>query len=209
LFKGIQSEKINSLLNEINFELHKFTRGEIIFTPDSYSAKIGFIYDGECEICCLKPEGKTILNTIKPGDSFGILAALGQKEFPTEIYAKKNTSVLFLSSEDLITLIKSSSAVALNVIEFLAGRVNFLNKKINTVTKTTVEKKLAAYLITRCKNECSTTFHFNFKKCGESINAGRASVYRAIENLKTKGYISAEKKNITIRNISTLEEFVK
>lgn len=209
LFRGTSDEEIDRLCDQVNFNLKSYSRGDKIYTPESYTSEIGFVYLGECEVRCCKSEGKTILNTIKVGDSFGILAALGKKEFPTEIYAKRNSSVLFLSSEDLLHLINSSPKIALNVIDFLSDKVTFLNKKINTVTKGCVDKKLAAYLITSYYENEKAPFEVNLKKCSESINAGRASVYRSLESLKSKGYIQAENKIITILNLKQLEDFSK
>jgi len=85
----------------------------------------------------------------------------------------------------------------------------FLNEKIETVTKVSVEKKLGSYLISKAKELKKSAFSLNLKKCAESIGAGRASVYRALKTLKTKGYIEAENKFVSIISIVNLEEFLK
>ena len=209
LFSGVDDETIDNLSQSVDFEIIKYSRSQSIFTPESYSQKIGFVYEGECEVRCRSAGGKALLNLIKKGESFGILAALGKTEFPTEIYARKNSTVIFMNKDGLISLINSSPKIAMNVISFLADRVAFLNKKINIVTKSNVEKKLASYLISRYKNEGKSSLEFNMKRCSESISVGRCSVYRAIENLKNKGYIEAENKIISILNFKELEKFAK
>lgn len=209
LFDGIDEDSAFELCKNMSFESKKYMRGERIFTPDDYSADIGFVYKGECEIRCHKTDGRTVLNSIKEGESFGILAALGKNQFPTEVWARKNSTVVFISKNDLIKMIQTSSDVAMNIIDFLAEKVDFLNRKINTVTQGSVEKKLAAYILLKAKNDNSTCLELNLKKCSESISAGRASVYRALENLKSKGYVTAENKKINILNLVQLEEFSK
>ena len=209
LFHGLDKKDAEDLTKNVEIEVCDYHRGDLIFTPQSYSPKIGFVFEGECEVRCKTTDGKTILNLIKVGESFGILAALGEKEFPTEIYAKRNSKIGFIRSKDLIRLIEESGTVAMNVIKFLAGRVSFLNRKLNTVTKNSVEKKLASYIYSRYRSENTLSIPFNLKKCSESISAGRASVYRSLENLKSKGYISAENKKINIINLQSLEDFLK
>lgn len=209
LFQNLSNEEFEKLTSVIDFEKIKYSRGETIYSPTAHIPKIGFVFDGECEIICHKSDGKTILNSAKAGDSFGILAALGEKDFKTEIYSKKNTTVLFMDSTELINLIYSSPTVAMNVIKFLSGKVAFLNRKLNTISKSSVEKKLASYLLSRYRAEEKLNLTFNIKKCSESISAGRASVYRALESLKSKGYIQAEDKTVTIIDYKKLEEYTK
>ncbi len=117
--------------------------------------------------------------------------------------------MLFIDGSDLILLINRSGTVAMNVIGFLAERVAFLNRKINTVTKTGVEKKLASYLLSKAHTVDRNEFEFNFKKCAESISAGRASVYRALNSLKSRGYIEAENRIIKILDIKSMEDLLK
>ena len=209
IFENMDDEKIHQLTKNTHFEKLDFHRGDIIYSPKSYEKKIGFILSGECEIRNTRCDGKVILNSIKDGGSFGILAVFKNEAFPTEVYAKKNTTVLFLEADELERLCKKSSDVSLNIIKFLADKVSFLNQKISTVTKTNVEKKLASYLISRSKECGSCTFEFNIKKCAETISCGRASVYRALNSLKYKGYIEAENKFMTILNIKSMEDLTK
>ena len=210
LFSGIEDGMYECLIEKLDMRKVKYSRTEIIYSPKSFSTEVGFILSGECEIRQhASDSGKVILNTLHCGDSFGILAAFGKEVFPTEVYAKKNSEILFITSDSLTSLIRASSDVALNVIHFLSERVVFLNKRIEAATLGSVDKKLASYLLNLSARENTSTVSLNFKRCSETISAGRASVYRSIESLKNKGYIEAENKFIKILDKEKLEDFIK
>ena len=188
----------------------EYQRGELIFSPSDKGGRVGFVVEGECEVLRDRSgENKVILNILKENDSFGVLSIFGDALFPTYVYSRKKCRICYISEEDTRRLIELSPRVAVNVIEFLANRVGFLNSRIETVTMTTVESKLASYLINKSETMDCLSFPFNMKRCSESISAGRSSVYRAIETLKSQGCIEAENKLIKILDIKKLEEFTK
>lgn len=171
---------------------------------------MGFILSGECEVESHTADGNKIsLNFLRDGDSFGVLALFSDEDFPTEIRARKSTSVLFLDKSSLVALIEASPKISLNLIKFLSRRVAFLNGKIDTVTQGSVDTKLASYLLSRAKAEGGSSLSFNFKRCSEVINCGRASVYRSVKFFENKGYIKAENKKIYILDTEKMEEFLK
>ena len=210
IFSGIANNSADALLENLDFRVTKYARTDTIYSPSSYSAEVGFVLSGECEIRQRTAEGgKVILNTRGEGDSFGILTVFREELFPTEVYAKRKCEILFISKRALISLIEASSVVALNVIRFLAERVGFLNERLEAASLGSVDKKLASYLLHESAAVRSDTLALNFKRCAETICAGRASVYRSIETLKSHGYIEAENKIIKIINRKNLEEFLK
>ena len=210
LFDNVGDDEYNKLTSSFNPRTEKYKRGEIIYSHGKDKIEMGFVTSGECEVENHTADGnKILLNTLKAYDTFGILALFSEETFPTEIRAKRASEILFLDKETLLMLIEKSPKVSLNVIKFLARRVNFLGKKIDTVTQGSVDTKIASYLLSRAKSEGELSFPFNFKKCSEIINCGRASVYRSIDFLKNKGYIKAENKRIYILDKAKLEEFLK
>ena len=89
------------------------------------------------------------------------------------------------------------------------NRIAFLNKKILTFSQSSVEKRLATYLINESQRRKADSFPFNHNKTAEEINAGRASVYRALASLEKEGLISGGDKIITIIDQKGLERISK
>jgi len=143
------------------------------------------------------------------GSSFGITAILSEEAFPTVIYAKKRSSVAFITRDELLTLIDKFPAVALNIIKFQNDRIAFLNKKIETFSAGSVEERLACYLIGECQKNNSEIFCFNRKKSAEILGVGRASLYRALDSLVLDNIIEFDSKKIIIKNPLGLERIAK
>ena len=210
LFADIGEKEFNLLTENLTENKKQYKRGELIYSRTDYAKAIGFIISGECEVESHTSDGnKLSLNILKNGDSFGILALFSDEDFPTEIRAKRNSEILFLDKSALISLIERSPRISLNLIKFLSRRVAFLNGKIDTVTQGSVDTKLASYLLSRARAEGDSSFSFNYKRCSEIINCGRASVYRSVKFFENNGYIKAENKKIYILDKEKLKEFLK
>lgn len=206
LFRNIPCEKIEALIKDAVIE-RCFERGELIYACDSFEKMLGFVFEGECEV--VSKNSRVPLNTLLPYSSFGITAIYSpENEFPTNVYAKRSSVVYFISRDSLMKMISESADISYNIIAFLIGRISFLNKKIATFSGENVECKLAAYLLNLYKI-IGDSFDLNLKHTAEEINAGRASLYRALSSLETDGIIKRNGKNIIIIDPKGLERIPK
>ena len=184
LLEGVRLEDIEKMPRKIDCKTPIFSKGERADLNFSESKKIAFILSGECVVM----KDDLVLNTLKKGDSFGILSIFSSEPYPTAVIAKKETKILFLSHDDLILLIEQLPAVSMNVIRFLAGRVTFLNQKVATLGGATVEDKCIAYLKQEYRKS-GALFPFPISGVARKISAGRASLYRALASLEEKGVL--------------------
>ncbi len=209
LFKGLEIETIDGLIKKANPQLEAFSRGEIIYSPTTARKKIGFILEGRCEVRHSRSDGSgVVINVLSEGESFGVLAAFSENEFPTEIVAAKGSRVLFFDKKDIVAFVESRSEVAMNLIGFMVNRIEFLNEKIFTFSGGSVEQKLSSYLVSEAKSK-GESFDFNRKKAAEAISAGRASVYRALDSFVGIGAINYDSKKIYILDLEGLERISK
>lgn len=210
LFKSVDKEYIDSLLENSRIEENDYQKGETIYSPADFDRKIGFVKQGECIVGRQTGSGIIPLNTVKKFDSFGILAIFSPRDdFPTTVIAKTPCKIIFFSADTINALIEKDTRISLNVIRFLTQKINFLNDKIAAFSSGTIEEKLANYLIALKKKHNSTEFEFNKKKSAEALNCGRASLYRAINALQESGYISFDNKKIIINDPEGLERILK
>ena len=210
LFHGIDDDMIDTLLSKITVTERKYQKGETLYTPTDFEKKIGFVYSGECVVGRQTSTSVIPLNLLKAYDSFGILTCFSQHdEFPTVITAKTATTVLFVMADDLKLLLAQNSTVSLNLISFLTQKINFLNEKIAAFSGCSIEEKLASYILSLKKKHGSLEFEFNKKKSAEALNCGRASLYRAIDALRSAGLITLADKKIIINDPEGLERITK
>lgn len=210
LFCGLENKIIEQIINQYPPCVQKYNRTELINHEGEENKRVGFILDGKCEVVHVKSDGShTVLNVLNPPDSFGILSVLTKDDYSTQIYVTKNSTVLYFSKDQIYDIVNDYSQISMNVINFLANRISFLNRKIETFSGTRVENRLASYILSRsviCGSDC---FPFNIKKCSEAINAGRASVYRILDTFIKEELITLADKKIIINDRKGLERMKK
>ena len=202
LFNNVDDSSAEKLIKDLSILRHNFKRGEAIYSPESFFSMIGFITDGECLINRLNSDGgKVPMRKIGKYDSFGITAVFsGDEEFPTEVVATRECSVLFITKENLISLIETSPRIALNVIGFLTDRIAFLNKRVAELSSGDCENKLQRHLAILSERYPEREIPFNCKKTAESLNIGRASLYRSLKKLTDSGIIDYANNKIFIKD---------
>lgn len=204
LFERLCSDEIQALCRDIKPEICDFSKNGTVLCRESYERRLGFVVSGEIEVRRKREDGALIpLNNLTKGASFGILSLFSKdEEFPTEIVAKKASTVLFLTKADVTSLISKSPAVSINVIEFLSERVAFLNRKLGTFSAASVEDKLKRFIQAEGRR-LGNEFPLNCKKTAEKLGVGRASLYRALEHLQSVGYIKFCDRKINILHQET------
>ena len=211
IFKEIPSTEVADLIKLISPEKKSFVPGETIYSPSAFEKKIGFVFEGECQIEKFKENKANLpLNKISKYDSFGILAAFAcEDSYPSQITAKKSATIIFITKSDILTLIKASNKVSLNLILFMSDRISFLNKKIATFSSDTVEQKFSNFLLNESKKQDCLSLSLNISKIATTLNVGRASLYRAIDSLSESKIIELENKKIIISDLEGLERISK
>ena len=48
LFMGVGSDEIERMVGNYSFSVTEFAKGEVIYSPDSFQKKIGFVYRASC-----------------------------------------------------------------------------------------------------------------------------------------------------------------
>ena len=199
LFSELSQEEIGALIEGHSYRVESFGRGELVYNNESHFGAIGFVMEGRLEVRRDKEDGSyAVLNTLNEGASFGVLSVFSDEPYPTSLITAKSARVVFFDSDTVKKMARENFKISENIIKFMAERISFLNKKIETFSGTRVEDRLFSYLKSKSEALSSEEFPLNLKKCSEAINAGRASVYRAIESLTESGVITFDNKKIKI-----------
>ncbi|MCS4515791.1 cyclic nucleotide-binding domain-containing protein [Clostridium botulinum] len=90
------------------------------------------ILDGSIEIQKLFSSGKTVtITTLSTGDIFGeVIVFSSMNKYPSTILSNSNSSVMFISKEDIIKLCSLDSLILNNLMGLLSNKILMLNKKL-------------------------------------------------------------------------------
>ena len=199
IFAGCSDEKLADVAARC--ELREYEPGETAMGPEDFPKKLRLVVSGQLRVS-RREEGKIVhINTLRDGDCFGAVSlfddsAAEKTEVVLEVAAQAKTAVACLSQKQMEELIHGDPVIRMNYISFLTGRIRFLNSKIRVFTGGSVSGRLAGEILgMHGRGQARVTA---FSDLARRLDVGRASLYRAMEELEGGGYISRSGKLITI-----------
>ena len=170
-----------------------FHRGETIFSPEDDSRALGMILSGSAQV----KKGRATISTLVQGDIFGAVTLFSDEPNPaTSIVAKVECSALFFEKNTVENLIISTPEIAVGFAAYLSNRIRFLTRRIELLTSGDCESKLLNFLIDREQDGIA-----EIESCSDlarKLDVGRASLYRALDNLEKCGEIRRDGKKFFI-----------
>lgn len=175
-------------------EAVEFFKGEVIYSPDKFRRSLGVILSGEAQV---QNDSGTVLNVLREGDCFGAAALFSEIEsYVTTILAKSKMKVLFLSNDELEEAFLLYPRMAISYIRFISGRIQFLNRKIESFTAPNAEEALLGWVYENAGDGGRAVLPGGFSALARELNLGRASLYRALDRLSSEGRLRRDGRNI-------------
>ena len=131
------------------------------------------------------------IRTISSGELFGAASVFGSwKDGMSSVIANAVCEVLYISEDKFCEIIKQYPQISINYIEYLSGRIRFLNRKLDAFTAKSTEERLYEYLLSQSDNDGNINLNFGMAELARRLQVGRTSIYRDIETLQSKELIS-------------------
>ena len=205
LFTDSSSEDIAAFLDCPHSSICYFKRGEQIFGKE-HKGELGILLSGRATASADK-EQRSALRQFAKGDLFGAASVFCETPDFSKIIALTSVNVLYIDQDGVEKLLTSSPERAMAYIKFLAGRVEFLNRKIHTFTSLDSLIRVAGYIKENADREGVLQID-NYSALAKSLGIGRASLYRAKAELIKEKVISADKKSIKVLSFDALYNLI-
>ncbi len=155
---------------------------------------IGIILSGTATVRRCNDIGDSItIRTMSSGELFGAASVFGVwKDGKSSIIANERCEVLYIGEQELVSLIKQYPQISINYIEYLSGKIRFLNRKLDAFVAKSTEKRLYEYLLSQSDSNGNINLSFGMAELARRLKVGRTSIYRDIESLESKGLINRE-----------------
>lgn len=203
LFQAIEEDTLRTLLSGEGVSTATIRKGDVIYDPVHFQRSLAVILKGEARVSKDGGDGHRVtMSTLRQGAIFGMAALFYEGDvFLTEIRAEKNCTILFLSKKWLIDAFRREPTLANNYITLLSERIHFLNQRIADFTGASAAEKLRSFLLSHAERfgDCyQMILPYSMTELAKVINVGRASLYRAFQQLEEENVIKRDGKTVTL-----------
>lgn len=187
LFNGMDRKHLTDVLSAAECYVKSIPSGEEILSPRNEQKTIGMILSGKAIVTTPDLEKTVLLRYLNSGDLFGIANLFTKEPYVSVIRASSTCKVFYLPEVAIRALLESDHTFLYRYLEFLSGRICYLNRKIGYLTAGGAERRLALYLASLGTNPI--TLPISISSLSELLDIGRASLYRAFDRLTEDGFL--------------------
>lgn len=209
LFQGLTRDDLRAALSGEDSYYGSYRRGQVIYSPTDFQRALGVLLEGAVTVTKEgEPGHAMIVSVLRRGEAFGAAALFNQREdYVTTLTAREDCRILFFPQETVSRFLRDPR-MAENYVRYLSGRIHFLNGKIDSLIAGTGQRKLAQYLLSALDHsggQPRVELPCSLSGLADRLHMGRASLYRAFEQLQREGVARRSGRTVVILDLERLQ----
>ena len=201
LFSGLSKQALAEI--EQHSSVKSCKKNVIVINQDDETYTLYIILSGSVKVFVSGEDGReVVLNHQTAGDYFGDLAMIDKQPRVASVMTTEPSKFMIISREDFLTCLAKNPEIAINLIKPMTSRIRMLAKNVSSLALLDVYGRVARVLLEQAQRQGDVlvTEKLTQQEIADMIGASRAMVSRILKDLKAGGYISIEKKRITIHH---------
>jgi CRP/FNR family transcriptional regulator, nitrogen oxide reductase regulator len=204
LFKGLEDDVLSRVRNEVRTKA--VGTGEFFFHEGEDSEAFFVLTSGRVKLTQLTPEGHhVVLRIIGAGDAFGGAGVFGDLTYPVGAEAVEPAVAFVWTSGAMRHFLETEPRIALNALEFVAGRLHDLQRRYRQLTTERVERRVARALLRlvqeagrRVDAGVEIDFPVSRQDIAEMTGTTLYTVSRLLSSWEERGIIRSGRQRITL-----------
>jgi CRP-like cAMP-binding protein len=201
LFRGMQPDEIEVIMNSIPYKTRKFREGSLIAQSGEAVTSLVIVAEGIVKGEMIDYAGRVI--KIEDIPAPGALASAflfgNRNRYPVNVIAVSDGELLVFEKSDFLSLMMKNDIVLANFLDMISNRSQFLSEKIKFLNFKTIKGKLAHFILMRSgQTGKSVKLELTQNDLADYFGVARPSVARALGEMEEEGLIEARGKNISI-----------
>lgn len=212
LFAHARPETLDMAVRDARAAHRSYPRGAVIFSGQEFERAFCVLLSGKIRVTKETDDGRGLhISILTPGAYFGAAALFNDcARFATVLTAQTACHILFFPESLLLELMREDFAIAESYIRYQSGRILFLNEKIASLSAGSAEKRLAHWLLEHAQPTenglvCPLS-SIRMSSLANSLNIGRASLYRALDALESTGAVINDHRELYIPDPALLRQ---
>ena len=200
LLRDGSEDLLQRILRSPGASLCRFSAGAVVYSPTTFRRCLGIVLVGQLQVT----KDTLTVSELEPGSLFGAAALYSDApEYATTITAKRPSRCLMLNQDLVDHLLAEEPLVRENYLRYLTSRIRFLSSRLQSVTQSGAEGKVARYLL--ANHDENNTLTCSATDLAQRLGISRATLYRAFTTLEEGNLILRNGKHIVIPSLSALE----
>lgn len=200
LFSGLPEQDLQTIVSHTVTK--RYLKHTVVINEGDDSDSLYVILSGRVKIYLSDEEGKeVILNNQGPGDYFGELALIDEEPRSASVMTTEDCKLCIMNKKDFEDCLHKYPGIALHLIKGLSQRMRSLTENVKSLALMDVYGRVARTLLNLAADENGKMVikeKLTQKDIANMVGASREMVSRILKDLSTGGYISIDKKVITI-----------
>ena len=214
LFRGIDNESLNTMLDCLNPKIRRYKQRKIIAAYGQPFEGVGIIASGKVSLSKEMYSGNRIMmGILNAGDIFGEMVAFSDSRvWPKTVTAHEDCVLLFLPPDKITgtcsNICASHSTLIMNTLKILSNKALMLNKKIEHISAGNIRGKISSYLLDIHRQTTDDTITIPMKRheLADYLSITRPSLSREMGLMRDAGIIEFNGPLVTINSVLALEE---
>ncbi|WP_297518725.1 Crp/Fnr family transcriptional regulator [uncultured Clostridium sp.] len=212
LFASFSDEELQKLKSSNEYFIKSYKAEDVLFIEEEDCEHLSIILEGKVELQKLDSHGNIlIVSSFETGNSFGEALLFGDRHlYPMSIVAKEKCTVIHIKKDCIFKLCTSNETFLKELLRLFSNKALILNSKLKQVSMKSLREMIAHFLVTKYNQTQDTTIttHMTKKEWSEKLGVRRPSLSRELIKMKLEGLIEYNRKEIFIKDIERLEEFI-
>lgn len=210
VFQHLNREEYDSL--NFDKEFREFKRGDVLYNEGSRISGFYCINSGILKVFKTGFDGKEqIIRFAKAGDIIAYRSVLSNEVACTSAKVIEDCQVCFIPSEVLISLVKTNSNFAFEMLKLACHELGEANSFITNIAQKTVRERLAEILLLLVhefglNNDQVLRISLTREELANIVGTATESVIRLLSEFKTDKLVELNGRKIRILNITGLEK---
>ena len=189
LFEGLSAEDIDFATAAVKHRLVRFDKDDVYALAGT-----------PCRYADIVVEGEMTARMVGPSGKFVQMATIKDNRLPVSVETTLPTVVFRMMPAGLYQLMKGDDRVGMNFIRQLSSTSEFLARKTQMLTLSTVREKVAAFLLDEAARHDGKTFTLTMSRqeIADTFAIQKFSLQRVIREFTDDGLIVTNGKTITI-----------
>ncbi|MGL4451326.1 MAG: Crp/Fnr family transcriptional regulator [Sarcina sp.] len=212
LFSSFSDEELQKLKDSNKYFIKSYKKEDVLFIEEEDCEHLSVILNGKVELQKLDSDGNIlIVSSLEIGNIFGEALLFGDRhQYPMSIVAKDDCTVIHIRKDYIFTLCTQNEIFLKELLRLFSNKALILNSKLKQVSMKSLREMISHFLVTKynqTQNPVITT-HMTKKEWSEKLGVQRPSLSRELIKMKLEGLIEYNRREIIIKDIERLEEFI-